>query len=193
MEETFSPFRLRLLKNSICTRRVIEAALERVFPLRDNRRATWAAATLLLQVALEIASDWHRLRIQMQLPLYTKTSLAMLCPAPSPWPAPFCTTLGTSEESSFRVFPTIYFVCPMVCGKLIRNDIRKGSHGLFVFLSLYNHECVPFIFPKIWPSFWVRTCILKVGVSCLRPMYYKVLSCSHGAIFIRDALVPVSS
>lgn len=144
MEDIFFPFRLRLLKNSICTRgAVIEAALERVFPLRDNRWVTWAAATLLLQVALEIASDGHWLRIQMQLPRYNKTSLAMLCPAPSPWPAPFCTTLGTSEESSFcmypHVFPTIYFVCSMVCGKLIRNDTRKGSHGLFVFLSLSNH------------------------------------------------------
>lgn len=71
MEGTFPPSRFRLLKNSICTRGVIEAALERVFPLRDNRRVTWAAATLLLQVAMEIASDWHWLRIQMQLPLST--------------------------------------------------------------------------------------------------------------------------
>lgn len=79
--------------------------------------------------------------------LYNKTSLAMLCPAPSPRRAPFCATLGTSEESSFvaylHVFPTIYFVCSsVVCGNLIGNDIRKGSHGLFVYLTLSNHLSV---------------------------------------------------
>lgn len=155
MEGVFPPSRLRLLKNSVCTRGVIGAVLERVFPPRDHRRVTRAAATLLLQVALEIASDWHWLCIQMQLPPSTLRLRQLCCgTAPLPWPAPVCTTLGTSEEFSFRVylcvFATICFVCSMVGGELIGNDVRKGSHGFFVFLTLSNHL-------RVFPSSFLKS------------------------------------
>lgn len=46
MEGGFFPPRLILLKNLICTSGIIEATLDRVFPLRDNHWMTQAAETV---------------------------------------------------------------------------------------------------------------------------------------------------
>lgn len=69
-----------LLKNSVCTRGVIEAALERIFPLGDNRWVTQAAVMVLLQVALDGLRLALALHTNVIASLYNKTPLIVLLP-----------------------------------------------------------------------------------------------------------------